>query len=677
MNPRGIQRRFSMLLVGLLTIAGLMLLASGVSSAGAASCLGEKARVLKSGGKVKAGQAVVLTNRKPVKVKAAGGNLICGRGAAVVLKLGAAGTSKVELGSADDKVLLTGTLKGRFDRTVWTGLGNDRVTVSGRGHTTAYLSPKKVTRGARDRDSYSGNMDIDTVFDYGGGTDSKPNLLKGNRGLDYLHSAGSARTDIYGGDGTDYLYAASKGKGKDRLFGERGNDRLDLRSGGRNSNGAYMDGAEGDDWYYGSTGPDTMIALSGIKKIYGGPGNDTIIRSAIGRATIYGQGGRDTLSYMGQIPPGWNRQENGMYIDLGGNSQFGHAAAGDKGEDPVIVSIEHLIGSAFDDRITGRDGDVLIEGGPGDDQIGGRRGNRVDGGLGNDGCSVQGSSEVWPNCGPDDADQVPAPGQKVIELADDGVPLVLGSDGEDEIDFSYDRKAQAFVVETAGEALVSGSCLQVESGTYECPVDPDLLSIAVVSAGTGDDQVNLESIPEHMNTIIDGGEGLDGLSGAESREVTFGVERGRLAGNNDQIWMTADSTLDAGPGSDTVHMTVMCVGGNVKGGPGVRDGVVFAGLKRGVWASMRTGSARYMSGPCPKPFRFADDWEGLEGTRKNDVLIGPKDRGITFLGREGIDVFKARNGKFDKITVGGGGKKNKVIADPIDRIHWDWGYAAF
>jgi len=66
----------------------------------------------------------------------------------------------------------------------------------------------------------------------------------------------------------------------------------------------------------------------------------------------------------------------------------------------------------------------------------------------------------------------------------------------------------------------------------------------------------------------------------------------------------------------------------------------------------------------------------ISQTRENDVLIGADDRGITFLGRDGIDVFQARNGKYDKITVGGG-RKNKVIADRKDKILWGWGYAAF
>lgn len=657
----------------ILGIAAAMLLTA--TSASAATCFGQSAETLhsKSNVRIERGEAVILKNRTRIRVNAPGGNKICAHRGPIDLRLGAQGSSLVRLGRGDDQVRLSGELENQFDRTIWTGLGDDRVAVTGRGHTTAYLSPKRVGPGSRDTDHYSGNRDIDTVYDYGGGTNESPNVIKGNRALDYLQSAGTARSDVYGGDGTDYLYVASRGDGRDRMFGDRGNDRLNARGGGEGANGVYMDGAEGDDWFYGSSGPDTMLSLSGIKKMYGGAGDDTFIRTAIGKSTIYGQAGRDTLSYKGHIPPGWNKEWSGMYVTLGSFRKGpGNAAGGDEGEDPIISSIEHLIGSAFDDHMYGRPGRITIEGGPGDDQLTQYKGNVVDGGLGSNSCN-----SAVPTCGHENA-HFPAPDEIVIELSADGVPVILGSELDDEITLSLDAKDSAFRVETPGKVMLSGLCVATEAlQTYSCPADPDLLSIGLISMGSGDDEIELDSLPEHMNVIVDGGAGVDRVHGDQSREVAFNLEHGHLAEGNDQIWMTDDSKLDAGPGSDTVHMTAMCVGGFVKGGPGVRDGIVFAGLKKGVWASMASHEARYLKGPCAKPFRFADDWEGLEGTRENDVLIGSRRRGITFLGRDGIDVFRARNGVYDKITVGGGGRRNQVVADPTDLIHWDWGYAAF
>lgn len=655
-------------------------LTAGSTSAFAkdATCFGETARVVDSSSdlRIKRGAVLLLKNRAPIKVSAAGRNLICATGNTVRLTLGGGGSSKVRLGSADDRVLLHGTIGRKQRRTIWTGLGNDSIKVTDRGHTIAYLSPKLVKPGARDTDTYSGNQDIDTVYDWGGGADRRPNVIEGNRALDYLHSGGTARSNIHGGDGTDYLFAASRGDGKDRLFGERGNDRLDLRSKGRKSNGAYMDGAEGDDWYFGSSGPDTMVALSGIKKIYGGAGNDKIIRTAIGKASIYGGAGRDTLSYMGQVPPGFNDYTDGVRIKMAGD---GTATAGSKGKDIHIGSIEHLIGSAYDDHIQGRIGKVHIYGGPGNDFLVGERGNTVDGGFGRDGCAGHWKIfETFVSCGANGVPEVPDPFGVKLTILDDGVLVVRGTELSEQIDVAYSMRLKGFLITTDGETQANGLCQSTSASTvWFCPAGLSLLSIAVVSGGPGDDNITLHSIPEQMNMIVDGDLGVDSLKGSGAREVTFGIEKGHLGKGNDQIWMAEDSTLNAGPGSDTVHMTEFCIGGYVKGGPGIRDGIVFAGLRRGVWASMEDHVARYMKGPCEKPFRFADDWEGLEGTKRDDVLIGSPDRGITFLGRSGIDVFKARNGKFDKITVGDGGKKNTVIADPKDRIHWDWGYAAF
>ncbi len=626
-------------------------------------------------GSIKRGATVVLKNRSPIAAKAAGHNLICGNGAAVTLNLGGGGSSKVQLGPSDDRVSLTGNLKDGDTRTLWTGLGNDTVTVTGLGKTIAFLSPKWVRGGARDTDTYNGNQSTDTVYDCGGGTDENPNLIEGNRALDRLHSAGTARSDIYGGDGTDFLYAASQGDGEDRLFGDRGNDRLDLRAGGRKSNGAYMDGAEGDDWYYGSSGPDTIIALSGIKKIRAGAGNDRIIRNALGKSSIFGQSGRDTLSYMGHVPLG-PTDFSGVKIDLEGD---GTATAGDRGKDIRIASIEHLIGSAYDDRIYSRKGDIHIDGGSGTDFINGDKGNYIDGGFDRDGCS--GSWDIFDSfvsCGGNGVEEPPDPFGVKVTILDDGVLTVRGSATDDVIDVSYSLQLEAFQIESTTPMQGDGLCeATAEESTWSCPADPAVLSIAVVSGGTGDDRITVHDVPEHVGTVVDGDLGTDDLQGSDAREVAFGIEQGYLGKGNDQIWTAEESTLDAGPGSDTVHLVDPCVGGNVKGGPGVRDGIVFAGLRRGVWASMKDLEARYVKGPCDNPFHFADDWEGLEGTKLGDVLIGSDNRGITFLGRGGIDVFKARNGKYDRITVGDGGKRNTVIADPKDLIHWDWSYSAF
>jgi len=139
---------------GVLSLACLLVVPG---AAYAERCFGEKAQVIASGGKVhvKAGRAVILRGHGRLAVDAAGSNSICAEGAVVDLKLGGGGSSRVRLGSGDDHVLLVGTIKRTERRTIWTGLGDDTVKVTGRGNTITYLSPKKVKLGARDRDTYS------------------------------------------------------------------------------------------------------------------------------------------------------------------------------------------------------------------------------------------------------------------------------------------------------------------------------------------------------------------------------------------------------------------------------------------------------------------------------------------------------------------------------------------
>lgn len=601
------------------------------------------------------------TNR--VSVNSGGGN-------DRITLLAKANIQSINAGGGHDRVVVAGDARAN-KRTIHAGLGNDVVDLKAKGNTTTYLGPNKVPPGAADTDTFRGNASNDRVFDYGGGTDSKPNVIRGGGGVDRLYSLGTARSNIFGGNGSDFLYSANKGDGRDRMFGERGNDRLYADRGGAGANGAYMDGAEGDDWAYGGSGPDTILFLSGIKKIWGGDGNDLIIRTGVGIGTIHGQGGYDTVSYIAHTPPGYNSNFNGVMVDL----QQGRASAGSKGLDNEITGIEHLIGSPFDDRLIGTPGpEITIEGGPGDDEITGYSGNRVDGGLGENVCEGGGQRT---SCNRESPGR-PGVNETVLDIGEEGILTVIGSQSRDVLDISYDRPAQEFRVRPSTSVLFSRACAPVKGADYySCPAPADLLSTASISTRDGDDRISLRSIPAQMNMVVDGGPGLDWIQGSESREVTFHVERGNTAGGNDQVWADADTVVNTGPGSDTAHIRNACAGGVLSGGPGHRDGLVFAAMRAGVWVSMRTRTARLRNGNCAKPIRFTNDWEGLEGTRANDYMIGHPRRGISFLGRDGIDTFDARNGKRDRITVGGEGRKNKVLRDRMDKVTWNWGYAAF
>ena len=142
------------------------------------------------------------------------------------------------------------------------------------------------------------------------------------------------------------------------------------------------------------------------------------------------------------------------------------------------------------------------------------------------------------------------------------------------------------------------------------------------------------------------------------------------------MYLTPGGVSDAGPGSDTTHIDDPCHGGTVIGGPG-KDGTVFAGSDYGVKASLKSGYAKWVAHPCPSPITLKDDLEGLEGSRHNDILIASGNGKTSLLGRDGSDVFYAKNGVKDVVTTGGGGRSNKVYADKADKVIWGWGLAAY
>ena len=183
---------------------------------------------------------------------------------------------------------------------------------------------------------------------------------------------------IRGGDGNDVLHGQY-------VFGEAGNDTLSGRG--------PHDGGEGDDRIVGggTAGPgDDVIDASagslgysslgpGVDVYLGSPGFDGVHDNGPERDRIDGgAGGEDVMSY-GSAP-------FAVTVDLGAASQ---APAHDD-----LTGFERIIGTGFDDSLTGDDGPNEIDAGPGNDTLVGRGGDdtlrgesgddRLDAGPGND-----------------------------------------------------------------------------------------------------------------------------------------------------------------------------------------------------------------------------------------------------------------------------------------------------
>ncbi len=233
------------------------------------------------------------------------------------------------------------TLVGQANRDVIQGLGGNDIINGGGGNDDLY--------GGDGDDNLRGEAGDDKLW--------------GELGRDTLYG-GAGVDELRGGDGDDNLYGED---GDDRLYGDAGND--------------ILDGGAGNDLLEGGIGNDTLRGGVGNDILRGGDGDD-ILDGGVGADTLSGGAGVDTLTYASATA--------GIVLNLA-TGTHGGAAAGDVLED----AFERMIGSGFDDVITGGAGDDYIEGGAGNDKLYGGAGNdTLYGGDGDDLLDAQAGNDT-------------------------------------------------------------------------------------------------------------------------------------------------------------------------------------------------------------------------------------------------------------------------------------------
>ncbi|MDI3336249.1 Hint domain-containing protein [Defluviimonas aestuarii] len=295
------------------------------------------------------------------------------------------------------------------------------------------------------------------------------------------------------------------------------------------SGGDTLVGGIGNDTIYGGsttsqtgTGNDVISGGSGNDVIFAGDGNDTL-QGGAGADTLYGGSGTDTVSYSGS--------GSAVNVNLSTNTAVGGNATGD-----VLNSIEGVIGSGFDDTLTGSAGPNYIDGGAGADSIsagdgndtvlGGNGNDTINAGAGNDSVSGEsGNDSILGGTGNDTIDG--GSGTDTIH-GGDGADSILGGDGNDTIyggaqTATATQEHLSWIGQGAGGTNLAGGFTQ----------------------DTGRMHVTASFVNDGSNTAIQTSGTTQYVGGGEPFSTTSGLYLTGTGGPN----VTASLTFDAESGS--------------------------------------------------------------------------------------------------------------------------------
>ncbi|MGO1079214.1 calcium-binding protein [Inquilinus sp. CA228] len=228
---------------------------------------------------------------------------------------------------------------GVGDDTLYGGTGNDRLN-GGSGHDVLFgeADDDRLLGGEGRDELYGGDGDDVLYADYDGGAVSDDaDLLSGGDGSDELHGS-YGDNELYGDGGDDVIEGLD---GNDHGEGGTGNDKL------------Y--GGNGDDQLFGDNGQDELDGGDGADRLEGGNGDDVLIGGA-GADLLDGGSDVDTVSYAGS--------NAGVTVDLLGGQCSGGWAEGD-----VLIGIENVVGSKYDDIFFASSAANRFDGGEGWDQV--------------------------------------------------------------------------------------------------------------------------------------------------------------------------------------------------------------------------------------------------------------------------------------------------------------------
>ncbi len=214
---------------------------------------------------------------------------------------------------------------------------------------------------------------------------SVANTLNGGAGDDRLDGKLGADTTI-GGMGSDWHYVDNAGDVVIDGVGEGALDRVFASASYVLTAGAEIEilsttlqAGTGAINLTGNELNNTVVGNNGVNQLNGGDGDDSLY-GHLGNDTLVGGLGNDRLDGgLGVDSADYSGAASGVNVDL-----LLQTATGGAGVD-VVLDIETLVGSAFNDVLRGTSGSNKLTGGDGDDVLDGRWGvDSSSGGMGND-----------------------------------------------------------------------------------------------------------------------------------------------------------------------------------------------------------------------------------------------------------------------------------------------------
>ena len=343
--------------------------------------------------------------------------------------------------------------------------------------------------------------------------------LNGGSGTDFLEG-GPGADKLDGGSGTDYAdYDYSDAAVTINLSTNPGTGTGGEAQGDTLTNIENIIGSRHNDVLTGGAGRNALLGFHGDDNLSGGPGAD-VLRGHHGDDELYGGQGHDNLSG----GPGADKLDGGIGFDTADYSDSAAAvtiylnpypvpATGGEAQGDILTNIENLVGSHYDDVLTGGGvGRNVLEGLHGDDTLtGGPGADRLDGGPGTD-----------------IANYIDSDAGVTIDLSTSPVPATGGeAQGDTLINI---------------ENILGSRYDDVLTGDANANMMRGFWGNDTLNGGGGDDE--LHGI--YGNDILNGGIGDDRLHGG------FGEDELNGGPGEDTLWDSyGSSTLNGGADTDT------------------------------------------------------------------------------------------------------------------------------